>query len=99
MPLPARPALFAFYRLRADAQRLQQQLAAPDTLAQLRESAPPPTRTPAQAGYPIPFLSLAQQQQRAQQQRAHARAQCQQQARRVTGRPRLLTSPPFCAGS
>ena len=78
LPEPPAPD---FYRLRADAQRLQQQLAAPDTLARLSEPAPPlvpalpPPRTPAQAGYPIPFLSPAQQQHR-----AHAQAQRQQQA-------------------
>ena len=60
--------------MRADAQRLEQQLATPDTLARVSEPALPPTRTPAQAGYPIPFLSPAQQQRR-----AHERAQRQQQ--------------------
>ena len=64
--------------MRADAQRLQQQLATPDTLARVSEPALPLARTPAQAGYPVPFLSPAQQQHRAHE-RARARAQRRQQ--------------------
>ena len=68
---PPPPPLPDFNQLRADAQRLQQQVAAHD---KARTATPVATQaiTPAQAGYPIPFLTPAEQaRRRAQSKREH----------------------------
>jgi len=70
LALPAAP-LPNFYRLQAQAQQLQAQLAHYDQQAALVDAvvAPPASprlHTPAEAGYPAPFLSPAEQARRAQ---------------------------------
>jgi hypothetical protein len=62
------PPLPDFARLRAEAQRLKLQMAARDNLvASVPPPAPPHGITPKEAGYPIPFLSPADQARRARE--------------------------------
>ena len=58
LPAPVAPEIAQFYRLRAQALRLQQQLAAHDARI---KAASGRGLTPKEAGYPIPFLTPAEQ--------------------------------------
>jgi len=75
-PLALPPApLPDFHRLQAQAQQLQAQLARYDQQAALANTVAAPARlhTPAEAGYPVPFLSPAEQARWAQQRRSPER--------------------------
>lgn len=73
LPAPVAPAIAQFYRLRDHAQRLQEQLAAHDR--QAAASAPVHGVTPKEAGYPIPFLTPAEQAHRRREADVRARLQ------------------------